>query len=72
MTSAKVLIGSENRIKIESTRQSFSRFFKPVKEKQSTLEFLTNGEVDRLQNNTRAITFALIPFLQENLYFQSK
>lgn len=39
-------------------------------EKQSTLEFLTNGEVDRLENNTRAITFALIPFLQENLYFQ--
>lgn len=183
MISTKVLIGSENRIKIESTRQSFSRFFKPVevqglptdsgvpaqpindetftgaknraehvqrindeqylnanffvgieggilqlynkwfqfsavhildqqhqesfsttglyelpnwivekllagselghiidelahnskkKEKQSTLEFLTNGEVDRLQNNTRAITFALIPFLQENLYFQSK
>ncbi len=183
MTPAKVLIGSENSVKIESTRQSFSRFFKPVevqglpadsgvpaqpineetftgaknraecvkyindeqglnanffvgieggilqlynrwfqfsvihildqqhqesfgttglyelpnwivekllagselghiidelaqdsntKEKQSTIGFLTNGAVDRLENNTRAITFALVPFLQENLYFQSE
>ncbi len=40
--------------------------------KQSTLGFLTNGEVDRLQNNTQAITFALVPFLQDNLYFQPK
>ena len=38
-------------------------------EKQSTIGFLTNGEVDRLQNNTQAITFALVPFLQDNLYF---
>ncbi len=41
-----------------------------TKEKQSTIGFLTNGEVDKLKNNTRAITFALVPFLQENLYFQ--
>jgi len=43
-----------------------------TKAKQSTIGFLTNGEVDRLQNNTQAITFALVPFLQDNLYFQPK
>lgn len=43
-----------------------------TKEKQSASGFLTNGAVNRLQNYTQAITFALIPFLQENLYFQSK
>ena len=183
MIPTKVLIGSENRVKIESTRQSFSRFFKPVeihglpadsgvsaqpfnedtftgaknraehvrrindeqslnanffvgieggvlqlhnkyfqftviyildqqhresfgttgmyelpnwitkkllagnelspiidklaqdsntREKQSASGFFTNGAVDRLQNYTQAITFALIPFLQENLYFSQK
>jgi non-canonical (house-cleaning) NTP pyrophosphatase len=30
MTPTKVLIGSENSVKIESVRQSFSKFFKPV------------------------------------------
>ena len=40
-----------------------------TKEKQSASGFLTNGAVDRLQNYTQAITFALIPFLQDNLYF---
>ena len=43
-----------------------------TKEKQSASGFLTNGEVDRLQNYTQAITFALIPFLQDNLYFQKE
>ena len=183
MTPTKVLIGSENKVKIESTRQSFSKFFKPVeikalrvdsgvsvqpfnedtftgaknraehakrindeqslnanffvgieggvlqlherwfqftvihildsqhrdsfstsglyelpdwivekllsgielahiidelakdtntKEKQSASGFFTNGAVDRLQNYTQAVTFALIPFLQDSLYFQQK
>ena len=43
-----------------------------TKEKQSASGFFTNGEVDRLQNYTQAITFALIPFLQDSLYFQQK
>lgn len=43
-----------------------------TKEKQSASGFFTNGEIDRLQNYTQAITFALIPFLQDNLYFQRK
>ena len=43
-----------------------------TKAQQSTIGFLTNGEVDRLKNNTQAITFALVPFLQDNLYFQPK
>jgi len=30
MKPTKVLIGSENRVKIESVRQSFSRFFDPL------------------------------------------
>ena len=40
-----------------------------TKEKQSASGFFTNGAVDRLQNYTQAVTFALIPFLQNNLYF---
>ena len=43
-----------------------------TKEKQSALGFLTNGAVDRLQNNTQGITFALVPFLKDSLYFQRK
>ena len=43
-----------------------------TKEKQSASGFFTNGEVDRLQNYTQAITFALIPFLQNSLYFQQE
>ena len=43
-----------------------------TKEKQSASGFFTNGAVDRLQNYTQAITFALIPFLQDNLYFQQE
>ena len=40
-----------------------------TREKQSASGFFTNGVVDRLQNYTQAITFALIPFLQDSLYF---
>ena len=40
-----------------------------TKEKQSASGFFTNGAVNRLQNYTQAVTFALIPFLQDNLYF---
>ena len=43
-----------------------------TKEKQSASGFFTNGEIDRFQNYTQAITFALIPFLQDNLYFQQE
>ena len=43
-----------------------------TKEKQSASGFFTKGAVDRLQNYTQAVTFALIPFLQDNLYFQRK
>ncbi|MCG9133371.1 DUF84 family protein [Candidatus Poribacteria bacterium] len=63
----KLLAGSELRHIIDELVQSSN-----TKEKQSTIGFLTNGEVDRLQNNTQAITFALVPFLQDNLYFQPK
>ena len=63
----KLLAGSELGHIIDELAQDSN-----TKEKQSTIGFLTNGEVDRLENNTRAITFALVPFLQENLYFQSK
>lgn len=31
--------------------------------------FLTNGKMDRLQNQVQGITLALIPFLNDNLYF---
>ena len=41
-----------------------------TREKQSASGFFTKGVVDRLQNYTQAVTFALIPFLQDNLYFQ--
>ena len=34
-----------------------------------TVGFLTNGKIDRLQNQVQGITLALIPFLNENLYF---
>ena len=43
-----------------------------TREKQSASGFFTNGAVDRLQNYTQAVTFALIPFLQDSLYFQQK
>lgn len=60
----KLLAGSELGHIIDELTQDFN-----TKEKQSTIGFLTNGEVDRLQNNTQAITFTLVPFLQESLYF---
>ena len=40
-----------------------------TKEKQSASGFFTKGAIDRLQNYTQAVTFALIPFLQDSLYF---
>lgn len=43
-----------------------------TREKQSASVFFTKGAVDRLQNYTQAVTFALIPFLQDSLYFQRK
>ena len=63
----KLLTGSELGHVIDELAQDSN-----TKEKQSASGFLTNGEVDRLQNYTQAITFALIPFLQESLYFQRK
>ncbi|MDE0316774.1 MAG: inosine/xanthosine triphosphatase [Candidatus Poribacteria bacterium] len=60
----KLLAGSELRHIIENLTQNSN-----TKKKQSASGFLTNGEVDRLQNYTQAVTFALIPFLQDNLYF---
>lgn len=36
-----------------------------------TVGFLTNGKIDRLQNQVQGITLALIPFLNDNLYFFS-
>ena len=36
-----------------------------------TVGFLTNGKIDRLQNQVQGITLALIPFVNENLYFSS-
>ena len=42
-----------------------------TKEKQSASGFFTKGAIDRLQNYTQAVTFALIPFLQDSLYFRS-
>ena len=61
----KLLAGSELRQIIEELAQDSN-----IKEKQSASGFLTNGAVDRLQNYTQAITFALIPFLQDSLYFE--
>ena len=60
----KLLAGSELAHIIDELAQDTN-----TKEKQSASGFLTNGEVDRLQNYTQAITFALIPFLQNSLYF---
>lgn len=34
-----------------------------------TVGFLTNGKIDRFQNQAQGITLALIPFLNDNLYF---
>ena len=36
-----------------------------------TAGFLTNGKIDRFQNQVQGITFALIPFINDNLYFSS-
>ena len=36
-----------------------------------TVGFLTNGKMDRFQNQAQGITLALIPFLNDNLYFPS-
>ena len=36
-----------------------------------TVGFLTSGKIDRLQNQVQGITLALIPFLNDNLYFSS-
>ena len=63
----KLLAGSELRQIIEELAQDSN-----IKEKQSASGFFTNGAVDRLQNYTQAITFALIPFLQDSLYFQQE
>lgn len=63
----KLLTGTELAYIIDKLAQESN-----TKEKQSASGLLTNGAVNRLQNYTQAITFALIPFLQENLYFQSK
>ena len=61
----KLLAGSELGDIIDGLAQDTN-----TKEKQSASGFLTYGEVNRLQNYTQAITFALIPFLQDSLYFQ--
>ncbi|RKU38646.1 hypothetical protein C6496_05480 [Candidatus Poribacteria bacterium] len=63
----KLLTGTELAYIIDKLAQESN-----TKEKQSASGLLTNGAVNRLSNYTQAITFALIPFLQENLYFQSK
>ena len=63
----KLLAGSELGHVIDELAQDSN-----TKEKQSAIGFLTHGEVDRLQNYTQAITFALVPFLQDSLYFQRK
>jgi len=36
-----------------------------------TVGFLTNGKIDRFQNQVHGITLALIPFVNDNLYFPS-
>ena len=36
-----------------------------------TVGFLTDGKIDRLQNQVQGITLALIPFVNDNLYFSS-
>ncbi len=34
-----------------------------------TIGFLTDGKIDRVQNQVQGIIFALIPFIKQNLYF---
>lgn len=36
---------------------------------RGTVAFLTNGKIDRFQNQVQGVTLALIPFLNDNLYF---
>jgi len=63
----KLLAGIELRSIIDELTGDFN-----PGEKQSASGFFTKGAVDRLQNYTQAVTFALIPFLQDNLYFEEK
>lgn len=63
----KLLTGTELAYIIDELAQESN-----TKEKQSASGLLTNGAINRLQNYTQAITFALIPFLQEDLYFSLK
>lgn len=63
----KLLVGIELGHIIDELTGDFN-----TREKQSASGFFTKGAVDRLQNYTQAVTFALIPFLQDNLYFQPK
>ena len=36
---------------------------------RGTVGFLTDGKIDRFQNQIQGVTLALIPFVNENLYF---
>ena len=36
---------------------------------RGTVAFLTNGKIDRFQNQVQGVTLALIPFVNDNLYF---
>ena len=36
---------------------------------RGTVAFLTDGKIDRFQNQVQGITLALIPFVNDNLYF---
>ncbi|MYH82077.1 inosine/xanthosine triphosphatase [Candidatus Poribacteria bacterium] len=63
----KLLAGIELSAIIDKLAGDFN-----TKEKQSASGFFTKGAVDRLQNYTQAVTFALIPFLNDSLYFQRK
>lgn len=38
---------------------------------RGTVAFLTGGKMDRFQNQVQGITLALIPFVNDNLYFPS-
>ena len=38
---------------------------------RGTVAFLTDGKIDRFQNQVQGITLALIPFVNDNLYFPS-
>ncbi len=62
----KLLAGIELGHIIDELTEDFN-----TKEKQSASGFFTKGAIDRLQNYTQAVTFALIPFLQDSLYFRS-